>query len=274
MLGITQGAPRVVKRGLHGAGEVFALGQTTGQGTGQGATGTVITARQTLAGIGFAQAIAAIQAVVDFGFVAVAAGDQQVFDERQEFFSALVRGAFGQFGEDAGFGKVGGRNDRQGQQTLAHGVADFVLAQASAAAGAQHRIANHRQMRVRRKQFDHGVDHFQGTEHAQFDRRDFGVVEHGIGLGQYPLTVKDAEVRDIDGVLHGQGGDGRSRMATLSEQGFDICLQAGATTWVVAGETEDNGARAVDIHGARAYHQTCFPGVVAVCLVDTLWRRG
>jgi hypothetical protein len=49
-------------------------------------------------------------------------------------------------------------------------------------------------------------------------------------------------------------------MATLSEQGFDICLQAGATTWVVAGETEDNGARAVDIHGARAYHQTTFFG--------------
>jgi hypothetical protein len=38
-------------------------------------------------------------------------------------------------------------------------------------------------------------------------------------------------------------------MAALGEQGFDICLQAGATTWVVAGETEDNGARAVDIHG-------------------------
>jgi hypothetical protein len=58
--------------------------------------------------------------------------------------------------------------------------------------------------------------------------------------------------------LHGQRSDGRGRMTTLSEQGFDICLQAGATTWVVAGETEDNGARAVDIHGARAYHQSCF----------------
>ena len=49
---------------------------------------------------------------MDFSFVAVAAGDQQVFDERQEFFSALVRGAFGQFGKDARFGKVGGRDDR------------------------------------------------------------------------------------------------------------------------------------------------------------------
>jgi hypothetical protein len=49
-------------------------------------------------------------------------------------------------------------------------------------------------------------------------------------------------------------------VTSLGEQGFDICLQAGATTWVVAGETEDNGARAVDIHGARAYHQTSFIG--------------
>ncbi|CAN2976755.1 hypothetical protein METHPM2_30120 [Pseudomonas sp. PM2] len=113
-------------------------------------------------------------------------------------------------------------------------------------------------MRVCLQQFDHGVDHRGGAEHAQLDRRNFRVAEHGIGLGQYPLTVKHAEVTDIDGVLHGQRGDGRGRVAALGEQGFDICLQAGATTGVVAGETEDNGARAVDIHGARAYHQTLF----------------
>ncbi|MBF8007763.1 MULTISPECIES: hypothetical protein [Pseudomonas] len=47
-------------------------------------------------------------------------------------------------------------------------------------------------------------------------------------------------------------------MTALGEQGFDICLQAGATTGIMAGETEDNRARAVDIHGARAYHQTLF----------------
>ncbi|BDB22118.1 hypothetical protein cym2001_54830 [Pseudomonas sp. CYM-20-01] len=51
-------------------------------------------------------------------------------------------------------------------------------------------------------------------------------------------------------------------MATLGEQGFDICLQAGATTGIMAGETEDNGARAVDIHGARAYHQTLLAGLL------------
>jgi len=49
-------------------------------------------------------------------------------------------------------------------------------------------------------------------------------------------------------------------MATLGEQGFDICLEAGTTTGIVAGETEDNGTGAVGIHGARAYHQTLFSG--------------
>ena len=63
----------------------------------------MITAGQALAGEGFAVTVAAVQAIVDFVFIAMAAGDQQVFDEWQEFFSALVRGAFGQFGEDAGF---------------------------------------------------------------------------------------------------------------------------------------------------------------------------
>jgi len=85
LFGISQGAPRVIECSLYGAGEVFTLGQTTGQRTGQGATRTVITAWQTLTSVGFAQAITAVQAIVDFGFVAMATGNQQVFDERQEF---------------------------------------------------------------------------------------------------------------------------------------------------------------------------------------------
>jgi hypothetical protein len=60
-------------------------------------------------------------------------------------------------------------------------------------------------------------------------------------------------------------------MTTLGEQGFDICLQAGTTTGVVAGETEDNGARAVDIHGARAYHQT--PSVGATVKFPGHWGK-
>ncbi|RMU64026.1 hypothetical protein ALP29_201894 [Pseudomonas syringae pv. avii] len=43
-------------------------------------------------------------------------------------------------------------------------------------------------------------------------------------------------------------------MAALGEQGFDFGLYTGAATRVVAGEAEDNGAGAIDIHGARAYH--------------------
>ena len=35
----------------------------------------------------------------------------------------------GQFGQDAGFGKVGGGNGGQGQQAFAHCVAHFVLTQ-------------------------------------------------------------------------------------------------------------------------------------------------
>ncbi len=86
---------------------MFALGQTTGDSAGQGTTGTVIAAWQTLAIEGVTQAVTAVQAIVDFSFVAVAAGDQQVFDERQEFFRALVCGAFGQFSEDPRFGRLG-----------------------------------------------------------------------------------------------------------------------------------------------------------------------
>ena len=110
------------------------------------------------------------------------------------------------------------------------------------------------------KQFDHCVDHRKRAEHTQLDGRDGRVAEYGIGLSQHPLTVQHTKIADINGVLHSQGGDHRSGVTTLSQQGFDICLQAGATTGVMAGETEDNRARAVDIHGARAYHQSVFTG--------------
>ncbi|MNG09737.1 hypothetical protein D3C84_931670 [compost metagenome] len=98
---------------------------------------------------------------MDLMFVAVTTGDQQVFDEGQQFFRALVGAALGQFGEDACFRQVGGGDDCQGQQAFAHGVADLILAQAPATAGAQHRVADHGQVRVRLEQFDHRVDHFQ-----------------------------------------------------------------------------------------------------------------
>ena len=109
----------------------------------------------------------------------------------------------------------------------------------------------------------HGIDHVDRAEHAQLDRGHRGVGEHGIGLGQHPLTVEHAEVGNIDGILHGQGGHRGRSMTALCKQGFDICLQAGAATGVVAGETEDNGAGGVGIHGRRAYHQTCLCGPCA-----------
>ncbi len=129
---------------------MFALGQATGEGAGQRATGTVIAAGQALAGKGFAATVAAVQAIVYFVFVAMTAGDQQVFDERQEFFSAHSSAVpSGSSARMRASGRLGGGNDRKRQQAFAHGVADFVLAQSSAATGAQHRVADHRQMRVR-----------------------------------------------------------------------------------------------------------------------------
>ena len=144
------------------------------------------------------------------------------------------------------------------QAALRSSQSALAAAQAAAAPGTQHRVADYRQVRMRLEQFDHGVDHFQRAEHAQLDGGNPGVTGYGIGLGHPPPACAPHDIADVDRVLHGQCGDGRGRMTTLGEQGFDICLQAGATTGIMAGETEDNGARAVDIHGARAYHQTLF----------------
>lgn len=90
LFGVSQGAPRVIECRLYRAGQVFALGQASGQGAGQGAARTMIAAGQTLAGVGVAAAIAAVQAIMHFVFVAMTAGDQQVLDIRQEFFCAFI----------------------------------------------------------------------------------------------------------------------------------------------------------------------------------------
>jgi len=120
------------------------------------------------------------------------------------------------------------------------------------------------------EQFGDGVDHVDRAEHAQLHGGDGGVGQHGIGLGQDPLAVEHTEVGNVDGILHRQGSHGRCGVTALGEQGFYICLQAGAATWVVAGETEDNGAGAVGIHGRRAYHQTplCGSSYKRVLLID------
>ena len=54
-----------------------------------------------------AAAVAAVQAVMDFVFITVTAGDQQVLAKGQELFCALIGAALGQFSQDAGFGQVG-----------------------------------------------------------------------------------------------------------------------------------------------------------------------
>ena len=191
-------------------------------------------------------AVLGVQAVVDFVFVAVPAGNQQVLAERQELLGTRIGAALGQFGENARFRQVWRGDGRQRQQAFAQGIAYFILAQAAAAAGAQHRVADQRQVRVGGQQLGHGVDHVDRAKHAQLDRGNRGVGQYGVSLGQHPLAVEYPEVGNIDGILHGQGSHGGCRVTAL-----------GAATWVVAGETEDNGAGAVGIHGRRAYHQTC-----------------
>ena len=140
------------------------------------------------------------------------------------------------------------------KQALADRVSHFVLAQGTTAAGAQHRVADQRNTGQGLHDLQHGFDHLHRAEHAQLDGGHRQVGDHGVGLGQHPVAVEDAEVGNVDGILHGQGGHCRCGVAALGDQGFDIRLEAGATTGVVAGKAEDYGARVGRFHGRRAYH--------------------
>ncbi|GFZ65806.1 hypothetical protein PSE10B_23280 [Pseudomonas amygdali pv. eriobotryae] len=109
-------------------------------------------------------------------------------------------------------------------------------------------------MRVSKEQVDDRVDHPQRTEHAQLDGGYVRIVEDGIGLCHDPFAIEHAKITDIYSVLHGERSNRRSGVTALGEQGFYIGLHTGTATRVVAGEAKDNGAGAIDIHGARAYH--------------------
>ncbi len=168
----------------------------------------------------------------------------------------MIGRAVRQFGEDARFRQVRRGDGRYGEQTLAHGITDLILAQRAATAGTQHRVADQRNARQALHDLEYGLDHLDRAEHAQFDRLHRQVGDHRIGLGQYPVAVEYAEVADVHRVLYGQRGDRWRGMATLGEQGFDIGLQAGAATGVVTGQAKHYGAGVGRFHGARAYHQT------------------
>ncbi len=54
--------------------------------------------------------------------------------------------------------------------------------------------------------------------------------------------VDGVDPRHITGVLDGQGRDDAQRAATLSGDGFDVRLNAGAAAGIVTGNTQDQGA--------------------------------
>ena len=89
----------------------------------------MVAAGQALAGEGAAAAVAAVQAIVHFAFVAVSAGDQQMLAVFQQALGALVGAALGQVGEQARFRQVRRGDGGARQQPLAHGEADVALAQ-------------------------------------------------------------------------------------------------------------------------------------------------
>ena len=190
----------------------------------------------------------------------MAAGDQQVADMRQQALGTLVGAALRQFGKDPSFRQIRRGDGGNREQPLAHGVADILLAQRAATAGAQHRVADQRHARQPDHDLEHRLDHLNRAEHAQLDGGDGEVGDHCVGLGEYPLAVEHAEVGDVDGVLHGERGDGRRSVAGLCQQGFDVRLQAGAATGIVAGQAEDDGTGSEVFHGVRAYHQTALAG--------------
>jgi len=47
---------------------------------------------------------------------------------------------------------------------------------------------------------------------------------------------------DRQRILHGQCSDRRCGVTGLRQEGFDVRLQAGAATGIMAGQTEDDGS--------------------------------
>src|SRR5690606_26082386 len=117
----------------------------------------------------------------------------------EQLLGALVRRAVGQLGQNLRFGQVRCGDGGDGEQSLAHGEADFVAAQRAAAAGTQYRVADQRYAGQLAHDVEHGVDHLDRAEHAQLDGGDRQVGDHRVGLGHDPVAVEHAEIGNIDG---------------------------------------------------------------------------
>ena len=93
-----------------------------------------------------------------------------------------------------------------------------------------------------------------GIQISYTDGSDRQIGNHRLRLRQHPFTVEYAEVMHVDRVLHSQCGYRGCGVTALGQQGFDIGLQAGTATGVVAGKAEYYRAERSVFHGGEAYH--------------------
>jgi hypothetical protein len=91
---------------------------------------------------------------------------------------------------------------------------------------------------------ENGVDRLDvldTAEHAQLEGGNRHVFQYRACLGDDMGGIKDNKINNIPCILHGYRGDDRGGMAPLACQRFDIGLNAGAATRVVAGKGHHNG---------------------------------
>ncbi len=168
-------------------------------------------------------------------------------------------------GQHGGFVQVG--HDERGQrQQFAHQDLDGIRLEQPGAAGGDHHRVHHKRYAPFLEKCGNHADDFRRMQHSRLHRGGPKCVENGLDLPPHHFRTTAFNGAHARGVLGGDTGDGRRSMHAEGGEGFQVRLQAGATTAVRSGDGQRDGNLALMRHrpsigGAGAFvspHETNF----------------
>lgn len=218
-----------------------ACGPASGNGSGEGTPGAVIFPANPLnlplQGVGMVSE----EGIGDLRALAVTAGGQNRLaaccHQRLRGFGRVI--AVAKHGQ---LNPVGGNHLRTAEQVLLHCLDQGGVCQIAASRGFDNRIGNHGDVGVPVQKLHQNINDFGIAQGAGFNGVNGGVCRHTVQLPADKVCINSAGVVYVAGILNGQAGQDRQRMAAQCGDGLNVGLDAGPSRRVKARQDQYLGA--------------------------------
>src|SRR5713101_134716 len=249
--------PRVFLGFAHRLGQLEAVGERRRDRCRKGATGSVITSRQSFPAVRAHYAFRAVERVHHLRRVLVRAGYEHVLAAQAEEFlrspgeGKLIVVLALALNEAASFTAVGGENGGLGQKQLAHRRNHVLGRKLVAASGGKYRVEDERHVGIVRHDLRDRRDVLDAADHSDLERGDRHVLEHQARLVHHPLWVDGLQVLDAGRVLDGDCRNYGERVTTHRGERQQIRLHSRAAGRICSGKRKHDGGKGRGGHEQR-----------------------